>query len=206
MEIWKPVPGFEGRYEVSSIGRVRSVPHYVAVCGGGKRLTESRVLKPQKARNGYLLVSLGRDNKHVLIHRLVAKAFLPPPSQDRSDVNHKNLIKTDNRVSNLEWVTKNENMRHAYANGAMPVDVWRKKLVCVETSKVFASSYAAAEWLNAEKRGYSGNVANIANNIRVAVRKGRGTFGYHWKHVEEEPSTTIPKGSTPKRVEMGSPS
>ena len=205
MEIWKAVPGFEGRYEVSSIGRVRSVSRSEVTSAGRSRYFAGKVLKPQKARNGYLLVSLGRRHKHVLVHRLVASAFLPADPV-RTEVNHKNLIKTDNRVTNLEWTTKSENLRHAYGNGAMPYEVWRRPLRCVETGEVFQSSYCAAEWLNEHVYQFSGNVANIASNIRTAARKGCGVRGYHWAKVEEKPSTTIPKGSTPKRVEMGSPS
>jgi hypothetical protein len=205
MENWKAIPGFEGRYEVSDCGRVRSVPHEVAIGNGAYRVTQAHLLKPQLARNGYLMVSLGRKHKHMSIHRLVAAAFLPNPF-DSPEVNHKNLNKTDNRVSNLEWVTKHENMEHAHENGAFDHDLWRKKVICVETGDVFGSSYEAAEWVNKTQKQFSGNVSHIASNIRTAIRLKRHAYEYQWRHVEEESSTTIPKGSTPKRVEMDSPS
>lgn len=205
MENWKAIPGFEGRYEVSDCGRVRSVPHAVSIRHGAERTTQEHILKPQQARNGYLLVSLGRRHKHMLIHRLVALAFVPNP-EGLDEVNHKNLNKTDNRVSNLEWVSKHENMDHAHKTGAFDHDLWRKKVVCQETGVVFGSSYEAAEWVNKEQNQFSGNVSHIAANIRTAIRKNRRAYSYRWAHVEEKSSTTIPEGSTPKRVEMDSPS
>lgn len=203
MENWKRIPGFE-HYEVSDQGRVRSLPHEVSVCGGGVRMTRATVLKPFKTGSGYLEVSLGRKGKR-MIHRLVAETFLPRV-EGKVHVNHKNLIKTDNRVSNLEWVTHAENMQHAHDNGAFPPEPHRKGIVCVETGLVFPSSYQAAEWVNEFVKQFSGSVTNIASNIRVAIRLQRRRYGYTWRHVEAQPPTTIPEGSTPKRVEMGGPS
>ena len=200
MEQWKPVSGFEGKYEVSDFGRIRSLGYEVK-CYGGAKVVKPRILKPFATRSGYLEVSLGRKNKR-LVHRLVAEAFIANP-ENKSDVNHRNLIKTDNRVSNLEWSTRGENMQHAHDNGAFPAEVHRKSLLCSETERVFGSSYQAAEWINSSQKQFSGNVSSIASNVRTAVRKKRKAYGFHWVHVDEQPSTTIPKGSTPKRVEMG---
>ena len=205
MELWKPVPGFEDCYEVSDAGRVRSVRHYVAN-RYGERPVEGKILSQQKCRNGYMIVSMGRKHKHMLVHRLVASAFLPAPDYEGAEVNHKNLIKSDNRVSNLEWVTKHENMQHAHDSGAFDHDHWRKPVRCVEKNLQFSSSYTAAEWVNETVLQYKGNVAHVATNIRTAVRLKRRAYGFRWVHVEKQPSTTIPKGSTPKRVEMGGPS
>lgn len=205
MEHWKPVFGFESLYEVSDFGRVRSIPHFVKT-GCGERLTAPKILSLQKCTNGYLVVSLGRKHKHELVHRLVACAFISPPPFENAEVNHKNRNKSDNRVTNLEWVTPSENAQHAHDTGAFNHDLWRKQLLCKETRAVFSSSYTAAEWVNATIYQYKGNVDHISSNIRTAVRKNRRAYGFHWSHVEEQPSTTIPKGSTPKRVEMGSPS
>ena len=205
MENWKPVPGYEGRYEVSDQGRVRSLPHEVPVGYGSVRVAKGHLLKPQLMRNGYLQVSLGRKGKHADVHRLVALAFVPQV-KGKTEVNHKNLVKTDNRASNLEWVTHQENLQHAHKEGAFDYNIWRKKLICVQTGQVFESSYSAAQWINEVQKQFSGNVSHMASNIRTAIRLNRRSYGYNWKHVEEQPSTTIPKGSTPKRVEMGGPS
>lgn len=207
MEIWKDIPGFEGSYEASTEGRIRSTSRVVATGRGGYRITEGAVLKPYKTRNGYLMLVLSCDHKKTkaLVHRLVAKTFLEE-SPDKYTVNHKNLIKTDNRVQNLEWMTHAENQQHAHNNGAFPKGLNCKAVRCIPLGKEFDSSYQAAEWVNETQKQYSGNVTSLASNIRAAIRNKKFRYGYKWEHVENEPSTTIPKGSTPKWVEMGDPS
>lgn len=74
-----------------------------------------RKLKPQKLSNGYMDVSLGRERKHNMVHRLVAKTFLPK-IKGKDIVNHKNGIRDDNRVDNLEWCTTSENLNYSYKN------------------------------------------------------------------------------------------
>lgn len=115
-EIWLPVKNFEGVYEVSSLGRVRSIEHYDRK---GRRRS-GKVLKPQIAC-GYLQVyfNIGGKQKWFKVHTLVAEAFLPVPpyleiiisrgEAGRLEVNHKNEVKTDNRVDNLEWCTSKYN-------------------------------------------------------------------------------------------------
>jgi hypothetical protein len=106
-ERWKPIPGYEGRYEVSSWGRVLS-----------KRT--NKFLKPNVMNHGYACVHLysgGKQTRVVkTIHQLVAIAFIPNP-HDYREVNHKNFLRRDNRVENLEWVSRKENVQHALAAG-----------------------------------------------------------------------------------------
>ena len=100
---WADVQGFVGKYRVSADGRVLSMKR--------KHINE-RVLKPYLANHGYLLVSLIRG-KWWSIHRLVATAFIPNP-ENKKTVNHKNGIRHDNRVENLEWATQSENILHSF--------------------------------------------------------------------------------------------
>ena len=109
MENWKPVVGYEGLYEVSDKGRVRSVDRITR----DGRFWKGRMLGQFKAGQGYLRSVLSVNGKyhHEYIHRLVAMAFIPNP-ENKAEVNHKDGNKHNNVVSNLEWVTKSENGLH----------------------------------------------------------------------------------------------
>ena len=187
MENWKPVVGYEGFYEVSDYGRIRTVEHVSkSSCrNGGSRKVPSHLLKQNEKRNGYLMVDLCKEGKirTTLVHRIVADAFLGPEPQ--LQVNHKNLNKKDNRVANLEWVSAKENSTHRVANGAQPPCPHRKKVRCVERNLVFDSSYQAAEWVNATDKQYCGNVPVMARGIRSAVINGGSRYGYQWRDVVE---------------------
>jgi len=107
-EIWKDVIGYEGTYQVSSMGRVKSLK-------SGKR-RHGRILRGQRDKDGYLRVGLCRDGerKSFMVHRLVLEAHVGPTPTPEHEVNHRNGDKTDNRVENLEWVTHQQNCNHAY--------------------------------------------------------------------------------------------
>ena len=117
-ELWKPISGYEGIYEVSSLGRVRSLDRVVVDYRGIEKSVGGKILKPGVTNKGYYIVSLNSvDKRHTLtVHRLVANAFVPN-LDNKPQVNHINGIKTDNRICNLEWLTNEENMKHAINNG-----------------------------------------------------------------------------------------
>lgn len=121
MEVWKDVVGYEGQYQVSNYGRVKSLPR-LAVRPQGNYMTKERILKPQPVKGGYLAIRPRKDGIRLskLIHVLVAEAFIPNP-ENKPEVNHKDLDKTNNHVDNLEWNTRSENMKHAYDNGVVDV-------------------------------------------------------------------------------------
>ncbi len=116
---WRPVVG-NHRYEVSDQGDVRSLYNFSRWNRAGKLLADPKYIAPQQGRFGYVKVNLYLDGrmKSWTLHRLVAMAFLAP-IQGATQVNHINGVKGDNRLVNLEYVTRSQNMRHAHANGLM---------------------------------------------------------------------------------------
>lgn len=117
-EIWKPIVGFENEYEVSSQGRVRSLTKTVLARGGKTAVKKGQIRLLGYDKDGYLRLGLYRKQKgyYKRVNRLVATAFINNP-ENKPLVNHKNGIKVDNNVNNLEWATESENMRHAHDTG-----------------------------------------------------------------------------------------
>ena len=111
LEVWKDVIGFEGYYKISNFGNVKTVERYDKK---RKRTIPERLRKPVCV-HGYLYCELWKDGKHErrAVHRMVAGAFLPP-LDGRTEVNHKDGNKANNRLENLEWCTHSENESHAY--------------------------------------------------------------------------------------------
>lgn len=127
-EIWRWVPNYEGVYEVSNIGRVRSVDRTVAyynwrACAKINHSVKGRILRPGKASSGYYTVALGRGNSRT-VHSLVAEAFLGP-KPDGHEVLHIDGSRTNNCVANLRYGTRSENMLDAVKHGTCDLVVLR---------------------------------------------------------------------------------
>lgn len=121
-ETWKPVVGFEGFYEVSSLGRVRSLDRVEKIrnrWGDMDRVKRGKILKPG-LRDRHLTVDLrapGRIPRHYLVHRLVLEAFVGPAPKDRPLALHWNDVPTDNRRENLRWGSVADNAHDSVRNG-----------------------------------------------------------------------------------------
>ena len=116
-EEWRDVVGYEGLYQVSNLGRVKSLE--VKFKNSFYNKKREKIMSQHDNWKGYLTISISINgkSKKEYVHRLVANSFIYR-DEDKVEVNHKNLNKKDNNINNLEWVSKKENMRHARINGA----------------------------------------------------------------------------------------
>jgi hypothetical protein len=117
MEIWKEIQGFEGLYEASTYGRIKSLPKFVLNNRGGG-YTKEKIKSTQLNHKGYETVSLSKNgiDKRVFVHRLIALTFISNPD-NKPQINHKDGNKLNNHYDNLEWNTNQENQLHAYKTG-----------------------------------------------------------------------------------------
>lgn len=127
-EVWKDIKGYEGLYQISNLGRVKSLKRF----NTNNANTKDRILKPSLDRKGYLHVVLCKNNKRYnkTLHRLVAEAFIENP-ENKPQVNHIDEDKTNNRVSNLEWMTNKENRNHGTAIKRMCITN-SKPIICTK--------------------------------------------------------------------------
>ncbi len=185
-EIWKPIKNFEGRYEVSSLGRIKSLSKKVAI-KNGYRTTKEKILKPRlDGSKNYYKVCLGR-NYEFQIHRLVAQAFIQNP-ENKPQVNHINGVKTDNRAENLEWVTRSENGKHAFKNGLWK-PVWKgltgskssfsKKVNQYNLDGTFIKTWGSIIDIQNETGINQSAISQCCNGI---IKK---SHGYIWKFCDE---------------------
>lgn len=120
-EIWKPVKGYEGYYSVSNFGRVKSENRVIKDANGKSFNKKSRIIALTDNGKGYKIASLSKDGRrNFYVHRLVAINFLVC-KEDQIEVNHIDGVKSNNKLNNLEWCNKKENMTHAYKTGLQPI-------------------------------------------------------------------------------------
>ena len=112
-EVWKDIEGYEGMYQVSNLGRVKSLERYYVSCRGLTQLLHEKILKQYIKKTGYVHIVLCKNGVHktYLLHRIVASAFLPNPD-NLPQINHKDENQLNNTVSNLEWCTSSYNINY----------------------------------------------------------------------------------------------
>lgn len=163
-EIWKDIPNYEGLYQVSNLGRVKSLFKY------------KKILKPRQ-RNGYLRVSLTKNNKstNYAVHRLVAQAFISNPN-NLPEVNHKDENKQNNCVDNLEFCTRKYNMKYG---------TWKDRRL-VKFIKPVAqydlNGNFIRNWTSIKDAKTKLNINNIP---AVCKGKAKQSGGYIWKYINK---------------------
>lgn len=182
-EVWQDIRGYEGKYQVSNLGRVRRAQYYIerktrigTIC---KVLQKAHLMRPWVDKDGYLIVNLYNRNlrrtTHFRVHRLVADAFIPHKN-NKTVVNHKNGNKRDNMVTNLEWATQEENTWHATfvlkRKGRKGRHVKR-----ISENGRFVNTY---ESLSAAGR----SVGCSQQAIFDAIKKRRICKGYYWLYAD----------------------
>lgn len=187
MEEWRDIAGYEGRYQISSLGQVRRLPRPLVWKGG---MTATKILKPSRAKVGYYTVNLYNTEKRPslrYIHRLVAEAFIPNP-ENLPYVNHLDGDRLNNNVSNLEWATPHRNNLHAHRE----LSTCQPQVLCVETGEIFPSIRAAAETKNISQK----SISKCMDGIRYCETAG----GLHWERLgNKKKRKTNPSQKKPVR-------
>ena len=170
MEIWKPVKDYEGLYEVSNNGNVRSVDRMVKHSKGGLRLYKGRLMKPYLNSDGYRMVKISKNGvgKIKRVNRIVAETFIPNP-YNLATVNHKDENKLNDSVENLEWMSLSDNIRYSCC----------KSINQLTINDEFIRTWESASDVNKELN------FNTSNILRCCKGKRKSAHGYKWCYVEE---------------------
>ena len=165
MEIWKDIKDYEGMYQVSSEGRVKSLKY-----------GEEKILKNNKNNSGYLSVSLSKDGKRKTysIHRLVAQAFISNPN-NLLEINHIDEDKTNNRVENLEWCTKQYNNNYGTKN-ERAAERNTKRILQFTKEGEFIKKWDSTMQIERELGFNGGNITKCCKG------KCKLTYGYKWRY------------------------
>ena len=186
-EVFRDVLGYEGLYQVSNYGRVKSLERKnIFYCGLRKehleRPTKEKILNYNKSNRGYLQVCLTKDGKSktYTVHRLVAKAFLPN-LKNKKQVNHIDGNKENNSIDNLEWVTSSENNKHAFITGLNKPHNMRK------VNQYDLQGNFIKQW-NSITDFLKENDLNLKNSNITTCCKGKrkNAYGFIWKYADED--------------------
>ena len=168
-EIWKDIAGYEGLYQVSNFGRIKTVAHWQTYSNGDRHFYKERIRVPGVGPTGYLSIRLGGRGREAGGHRFVAETFIPK-APGKNDVNHIDGNKSNNRVDNLEWVDRKENMRHCREVLKKESGKTKVPVLCVETGETFESLTVASLATGICKS----NLSQVINGTRLTTK------GLHW--------------------------
>lgn len=171
VEIWKDIEGYEGFYQVSNLGRVKSLRGW----SGNKYIQREKILGQHKNDKGYLSVTLikNREIGYRRVNRLVAKAFVPNP-QNKEQVNHIDGNKENNIADNLEWCTCKENINHAWKNGLATAN---KAVNQYDLNENFVKKWDSMMEIQREKGFFNSCICDCCKG------KQKTAYGYIWKYA-----------------------
>lgn len=209
-EIWKDIPGYNGRYQASNLGKVRSTDRVVIKSNGSLQLYKGRILKTTESTGGYLYVAVSKEqNKFISrrLHRLIAKTFIPNPN-NYPQINHINENKKDNRAENLEWCDNKYNVNYGHRAEKFIASMRNNKTLSKEVNQYdlkgnylrsFPSTAEAARYLN---RNTAPEVTScrIGQCCRHLYKKGNAAYGYLWEFA-----TNNNKGNSIPKLQIGTP-
>ena len=177
-EIWGDIPNYEGLYQASNSGRIKSLDKIVND-NGGKLLVKGRILKPSIDDKGYLQIVLTKNGKRksYKIHRLIALTFISNPNK-LLEVNHKNEIKLDNRVENLEWCTHKYNCNYGTRNYRCTKHR-NHKVIQFDLFGTYIKTY------NSLKEAEQQTNIKYQNIYACCINKIKQTKGYIWRYANE---------------------
>lgn len=193
-EIWKDIDGYEGYYQISNFGRVKSLARFVFNKDGSlQRFKKETIKSPKLDKDGYLKVTLSvnGNNKTFPIHRLVANAFLQNGNSEL-EVNHIDLNRKNNRIDNLEWVTHVDNVRHSVSQGkyqchsgsnngrSKPMIVYNLDGSFVER---FEYGHKCAEWMINNNYCKGKSPHGVLDSIRKCIKNNKQYYNFIIKYV-----------------------
>ena len=186
-EVWKDIPNYEGYYQISNLGRIKSVARKVKYQNSYRNVKE-KLKKTFIGKQGYERVELSKNGKikKYNVHRIVANVFISNPL-NKETVNHINGIKTDNRVENLEWATRSENELHAYKIGLAKNSEKQRnvaRLYCKENKiksiiQLDLDGNSIKEWKSAKEVEEKINISR-KNISQCITGKNKTAGGYKW--------------------------
>lgn len=189
-EIFLPIKGYEGIYEVSNLGNVRSLDRIIKYGNNAHRPAKGCNMYKRLGRNGYLSVGLWLNNKEkrFSIHRLVADTFIDNPNQ-LAQVNHKNGVKVDNNVCNLEWMSASDNMKHSFRElGTKSYMLGMKGSLHWRSKKITQFTKTGERLNDFENSREAGEAIGTKNHSWISAccrGKAKTAYGFKWKFAND---------------------